>query len=125
MGGAIIALMLVAQAAQQSDRWVSVVQTTEQTDYIDARTIQIEGDRRIFWDRAVYTRPRADRIASQLFHVEMDCGRRTQALLGGTDYDQSGRVVESHDIADPQFSSVIPDSRGERLLETVCGLHSN
>ena len=126
MGAVMVALLLAAQGTQPPEsQWVEIARDDRTTDYIDARTIQVMGDRRTVWHRRVYAQPIENGAVVRLYNVEMDCRLRTQALLAGRDSDASGRLVESHDYPAPNRIPVRPGSLGELVFNAVCRPNSN
>ena len=113
-------LMLALQAASSPDAWVEFGRDDLQIASFDAQSMRVEGDRRILWQRSVFTRPMPDGTASMLFNVEVDCGRRTIALLSAATRDGAGRTINEHRLAAPTPEPAVPDSLSEDLLELVC-----
>jgi hypothetical protein len=113
-----IALALGAQAG--ADRWVVFSDDGDLVNSVDTGAIQAEGDRRIVWHRVDFGTPLDQGVTTALFRVEVDCTRRTTALLSGATRNASGAIVQSHEIDTPRARAVEPESVGADLVAFVC-----
>ena len=113
-----IALALTAQA--ETDRWVVLSRNDDLVSSVDSDTIRVEGDRRVVWHRVDFGRSLDRGVTFMLFQVDVQCTRRTSAVLSAETRTASGAIVQSHNVDTPEPSTPEPDSDGARLIEFVC-----
>ena len=51
---------------------------------------------------------------------EINCSQRTQRSNSGIDYTFDNRVIDSYELPNGKFSSVIPDSEGDFNFKYIC-----
>ena len=95
-----VALLGVASTAGAEPEWVEVGADTEAVYYIDAKSIEVEGDTIRLHKRAVYNSPLVDNFTGRqvLFKesvgvIELDCGRRINRVLSIDMIGVNGEVV--------------------------------
>lgn len=119
MAAVALASVIAGPGAAQADDWRVVSASRDQISFIDASTIQIDGQRKLYWLLNLY-RVTEDGADYYMDHVAIDCQRRTTELLVEILYLANGTVVgHSGDIrGDPQ--PIPPSSVGGATHNAVC-----
>lgn len=59
-------------------------------------------------------------LAYSIDRIELNCRSNQSRLISTVKYRNDGSVFDSVSIRTPQWNDVIPESVGERILETLC-----
>lgn len=111
-------LALAVQGASPAERWVEFSRDDLLIQSVDAGSLRVEGDRRIFRHRVVFTRPMPDDTVSMVFGTEVNCRRGTLALLSGTTLNGAGGIIQSYEL--PRPSPQPRDSIDPAMIALVC-----
>jgi len=114
-------LVLAAQGASPPERWVELSRNDLLIESVDAGSMRIEGDRRIFRHRVAFTQPMPEDTVSMEFGTEVDCRRRTLALLSGATRNSAGEIIQSYQVPEP-----IPRRRersDREMIDFACRLN--
>lgn len=125
---AVLALALALPTRAADAEWVEIGADTEARYYVDAKSIQVEGDTIRLQKRQVFNSPLVDNFTGRrvLFKetigtVEVDCGRRinrvTQIDMIGMD-DQV--VWSSGKMPKRMWEDVRMETHGGATFEYVC-----
>lgn len=125
--GALLAAGLALPALAQEE-WVEVGADTEAKYYVDAKSIQVEGDTIRLQKKAIYTNPLADNFTGRqvLFKesvgtVEVDCGRRINRVIAIDMIGVNGEVVwSSGKMPKRMWEDVRGNTHGGATFEYVC-----
>ena len=116
-----VMLAMALQAAPAAERWVELSRDDLLIESVDAGSMRIEGDRRIFRHRVAFTQPMPEDTVSMEFGTEVDCRRRTLALLSGTSRNSAGEIIQSYQVPEP-----IPRRRersDREMIDFACRLN--
>lgn len=119
----LMVALVVGQRSAQAAQWVHFSTWDDgKLSYLDAKSVIVQGDRRIAWTKVEQAAPtdfNGGSLSGWVARIEVDCRARTQRTLSETGYQPDGSVLyqfrEPRDITD-----VIPDSLGERRLKALC-----
>jgi hypothetical protein len=119
-------VVLPAQARQ----WRIFFESTAVTASIDVDSIKGVGNIRNFWTRNIYSIPKSigyQQISSSLIRSWVDCDLRRAGDSQVVGFDKQGfKIIDSGDKKEPDnWSSVLPDTSGEVMLDAVCQLRNN
>jgi hypothetical protein len=123
-----VALLGVASTAGAEPEWVEVGADTEAVYYIDAKSIEVEGDTIRLHKRAVYNSPLVDNFTGRqvLFKesvgvIELDCGRRINRVLSIDMIGVNGEVVwTSGKMPRRLWEDVRDNTHGGKTFDYVC-----
>lgn len=120
------AWLLPSVARAEDDRWVSITNGTDGTQYAgDMQTSVLKGRMRSLWVRQSNQRCVPSASERECTTKELwlfDCQKRRIAVPKGiTINDRTGETVRSFDDR-PFFKETIPDSVGEYTLREVCSI---
>ena len=118
--------MLMVSPAQ-ARQWVVFFNNSTTTSSLDVDSIKGEGNIRDFWVKSVHQEEETMgyvRYSSSLNRSWVNCYARKVGSSSLTLYSIQGRPVYSAKEADEpvNWSSVLPDTMGEAMLEKVCKL---
>jgi hypothetical protein len=124
----VAALLGVASTAGAEPEWVEVGADTEAVYYIDAKSIEVEGDTIRLHKRAVYNSPLVDNFTGRqvLFKesvgvIELDCGRRINRVLSIDMIGVNGEVVwTSGKMPRRLWEDVRDNTHGGKTFNYVC-----
>jgi hypothetical protein len=51
---------------------------------------------------------------------EINCSQRVHRVISGVDYTPDGKIIDSFELPNSKFSSVLPESEGENNYKYVC-----
>lgn len=119
LAAVVLASVMVGTVAARADDWRVVSASRDQVSFIDASTIQTDGQRKLYWFLNLY-RVTDDGADYYMNHVAIDCQQRTSELLVEIVYLANGAVVShSGDISGaPQ--PIPPSSVGGATHNAVC-----
>ena len=122
----VTTLPFIHAAAVSQSRWYLLDREDQRTVYADTTTITPTGGHRyLVWIREIYASPQRDsqkRIYdSELSRIEFDCAARSDRTFDWTLY-LNREPVFSYDPEPTDWISWTPDTYGEFLGETVCGM---
>ncbi len=114
----------------QARQWRIYFENATATALIDVDSIKGTDNIRNFWVKKVYSAPRSMgyyQISSDLVRSWVDCDLRKTGHSQVVGFDKQGfKVIDSGDMKEPDdWSSVLPDTSGEAMLDAVCQLRSN
>jgi hypothetical protein len=115
-------------AAAAEEEWVEIGADTEAKYYINAKSIEVEGDTIRLQKRAVYTSPLVDSFTGRqvLFKesvgvVELDCGRRVNRVISIDMIGVNGEVVwTSGKMPRRMWEDVRDNTHGGKTFDYVC-----
>lgn len=117
--------MEAATGKDSEDRWELVYEEESERTYIDASTMQMQGNYVTVWERTDYSVPQViagvERVNKWLLQKRFDCVNRTQELKDDVLYGASDKVLSHFDR--PVFikkSSILPETIGEIVFNAVC-----
>lgn len=61
-----------------------------------------------------------DKLSHVIVASEYDCKNHRQRLMSHVSYDTNGNVLGTVTIAEPQWTPIIPDSKGDILQKKFC-----
>jgi hypothetical protein len=122
------AVLGVVPAAGAEEAWVEIGADTEAKYYINAKSIEVEGDTIRLQKRAVYNSPLVDNFTGRqvLFKesvgvVELDCGRRVNRVVSIDMIGVNGEVVwSSGKMPRRMWEEVRDNTHGGKTFEYVC-----
>jgi hypothetical protein len=122
------AVLGVVPAAGAEEEWVEIGADTEAKYYINAKSIEVEGDTIRLQKRAVYNSPLVDNFTGRqvLFKesvgvVELDCGRRVNRVVSIDMIGVNGEVVwSSGKMPRRMWEEVRDNTHGGKTFEYVC-----
>jgi hypothetical protein len=124
-GLVLLALTALPAWAQE---WVEIGADTEAKYYVDAGSIEIDGETIRLHKKAIYTNPLADNFTGRqvLFKesvgvVEIDCGRRINRVTSIDMIGVSGEVVwSSGKMPKRMWEDVRDNTHGAATFDYVC-----
>lgn len=125
----VAAVMLgVVPAAGAEEEWVEIGADTKAKYYINAKSIEVEGDTIRLQKRAVYNSPLVDNFTGRpvLFKesvgvVELDCGRRVNRVVSIDMIGVNGEVVwTSGKMPRRMWEEVRDNTHGAKTFDYVC-----
>ena len=125
----VATIMLGAVPASGADhQWVEIGADTEAKYYIDAKSIEVEGDTIRLQKRAVYNSPLVDNFTGRqvLFKesvgvIELDCGRRVNRVISIDMIGVNGEVVwSSGKMPRRMWEDVRDNTHGGKTFDYVC-----
>ena len=124
---ALLAAGLVLPAFA-TEEWVEVGADTEAKYYVDAGSVEVEGETIRIHKKAVYTNPLADNFTGRtvLFKesvgtVEIDCGRRINRVVAIDMIGVNGEVVwSSGRMPKRMWEDVRDNTHGAATFDYVC-----
>lgn len=124
----VLLLLLPALNAWGEDAWIEVGADTEARYYVNAQTIEVDGDTVRVQKRAVYTHPLADNFTGRqvLFKesigtVELDCRRGINRVVALDMIGVNGEVVwSSGRMPQRMWEDVREGTHGASTYEYVC-----
>jgi hypothetical protein len=119
---AVSALVIAATPALASD-WVPVFRTSDNTvTYYDADTIIRSGNQVTVWEKHDHSRNKSNKARETKIRIRYDCKERTLFFITASDYYPDGKIESfTYDSDEQAATAAVPDSRGEAMLEAVCG----
>lgn len=113
--------------AAKAPHWVIFETLPEGIIFIDAASIQKQGNRADMWVLIDYKQPQDDRtgkkIKSDKLHYRYDCDGRTFTIVTSSAHAGAmgnGAVIDVN--ADPQVSPVPPGTTAEQMWKRACGI---
>jgi hypothetical protein len=125
----ILATLILTCAAAHAAEWVEVGADTEARYYVDASSIEVNGDTVRVLKKGVYTNTLTENLGGTprvfketLGTVELDCGRRINRVTQIDMLDPEGKVVwSSGKMPRRDWEDVRPNTHGAATLDFVCG----
>lgn len=123
-----VALLIIASTAHAAD-WVEVGADTEARYYVDAASIEVQGETVRVLKKGIYTNTLTENLGGTprvfketLGTVELGCGRRINRVVQIDMLDPEGKVVwSSGKMPRRDWEDVRPNTHGAATLEYVCG----
>jgi hypothetical protein len=111
--------LIITQSTPSPDRWVPLQRDSNANTYIDALTVETEGNYRRVWERIEFATPRPNGTSTLMARYELDCARRTMQTLSLTGWNRQGHVVSTS--SDPgSIDPVVPETNSETFLNFMC-----
>ena len=121
---AVLATSLFFSANSQAE-WTSLIVDEERNTetYVDADRIRVSEGLVYYWSLTNHTEPRSDTIRSVKAYRKANCETYQKMLLSVTQYTGTmgeGSTVRGHYTPPPEWTSAMPNSKGEFLTLVVC-----
>lgn len=101
--------------------WAYVGETSTDTQYVDKDSARDVTDGVYsVWMRYEYKRARRDGVSAMLSRTVIDCRDMTSATVHITTYYPSGRVANSFEYENPEWSRMIPGSSFGDFHSKLC-----
>ncbi len=102
------------------DRWKYIFDRSKARSFLDITTVErLNRNSYSFWLKDEHPNAKQKEVSYTLQKLAIDCSSRKMATMSHNEYDASGKVKSSYDVPSG-WSTVIPDSVGERLYKGWC-----
>jgi hypothetical protein len=121
----LVLLALLLSEPAFAANWLKVSETTSGSEmYVDTASVVSSGSGRTYWVRTDAIKDRTVSYRTAKAQWREDCVANTTTLLSYVLYDANGTVSSSEtlDYSSQKAKPIVPDTIGESIHNTVCGL---
>ena len=106
----------------EAKNWVKIRSLPESSEYIDKKSIRIEGQDRYIWEKTVDNLADPNEATVDVTLWRIDCLRRRDMMLYNESYLKDGTLFSRGDspAGTRMWAKIMPDSVAETMLKIAC-----